>query len=124
MPSTASRRRLVIIINNLYRNYLTYLQEQEDQESEDQQPQHTQRRRIAHRYEDGDNDDEDVEEEDDTIMGLDGDEDSQEQLVKKLVRYALACEFQRLPIRRSGITEKGGFAIVSRGVAAYKCSDW
>jgi len=32
---------------------------------------------------------------------------SEDQLVKKLVRYALACEFQRLPIRRTGITEKG-----------------
>ena len=37
---------------------------------------------------------------------MDG-EESQEQVVKKLVRYALACEFQRLPIRRSGISEKG-----------------
>jgi hypothetical protein len=31
---------------------------------------------------------------------------TQDQLVKKLVRYALACEYQRLPIRRAGITEK------------------
>jgi hypothetical protein len=28
------------------------------------------------------------------------------QLVKKLVRYVLACEYQRLPIRREGIREK------------------
>lgn len=29
------------------------------------------------------------------------------QLVKKLVRYALACDFSRTPIRRDGIKEKG-----------------
>lgn len=33
-------------------------------------------------------------------------EDSLDQAVKKLVRYALACEFQRLPITRTGIKEK------------------
>lgn len=32
---------------------------------------------------------------------------SMEQLTKKLVRYALACEFGRVPIRREGIREKG-----------------
>lgn len=40
--------------------------------------------------------------------GAAGDVDgSIEQLVKKLVRYALACEFGRVPIRREGIREKG-----------------
>lgn len=29
------------------------------------------------------------------------------QLAKKLVRYALSCEFSRTPIRRQGIREKG-----------------
>jgi len=43
----------------------------------------------------------------DESMDVDGDVDSQDQLVKKLVRYALACEYQRVPIRRTGITEKG-----------------
>jgi hypothetical protein len=32
---------------------------------------------------------------------------SQDQLVKKLVRYALACEYSRQPIRREGIRDKG-----------------
>jgi hypothetical protein len=41
-------------------------------------------------------------------MEVDGDEaDSQDQVVKKLVRYALACEYQRMPIKRANITEKG-----------------
>ena len=42
-------------------------------------------------------------------MEIDAGEDSQDVLTKKLVRYALACEYQRMPIRRSGITEKGEF---------------
>jgi len=35
------------------------------------------------------------------------DESTETQLVKKLVRYALACEYSRTPIRRDGIREKG-----------------
>lgn len=37
---------------------------------------------------------------------LDQSEDSQATFVKKLVRYALSCEYARLPIRREGIKEK------------------
>ena len=37
----------------------------------------------------------------------DSEKESKDQLVKKLVRYALACEYQRLPIRRDGIRDKG-----------------
>lgn len=41
-------------------------------------------------------------------MDVDGDgDDTQDQVVKRLVRYALACEYQRLPIKRANITEKG-----------------
>ncbi|KAH8167997.1 hypothetical protein CIB48_g252 [Xylaria polymorpha] len=36
--------------------------------------------------------------------GVDGTSD--DQLVKKLVRYALACEYARIPIRRDGIRDK------------------
>jgi hypothetical protein len=36
-----------------------------------------------------------------------GGEESQDQVVKKMVRYALACEYQRIPIKRTGIAEKG-----------------
>lgn len=31
----------------------------------------------------------------------------QDQTVKRLVRYALACEYQRVRITRAGINEKG-----------------
>jgi hypothetical protein len=30
-----------------------------------------------------------------------------DQLAKKLVRYALSCEYSRTPIRRDGIKERG-----------------
>lgn len=30
-----------------------------------------------------------------------------EQLAKKLIRYAIACEYSRTPIRRDGIKERG-----------------
>lgn len=42
----------------------------------------------------------------------DGARDESSQLIKKLVRYALACEFSRTPIRRDGIKEKGMWALL------------
>lgn len=45
-------------------------------------------------------------------MEIDEDEaDSQDQVVKKLVRYALGCEYQRMPIKRANITEKGVYYV-------------
>ncbi|KAK0729690.1 MAGE family-domain-containing protein [Lasiosphaeris hirsuta] len=41
---------------------------------------------------------------DERMGGIETDETS--QLIKKLVRYALACDFSRTPIRRDGIKEK------------------
>lgn len=35
------------------------------------------------------------------------------QLIKNLVRYALACEYSRTPIRRDGIREKGTKPVAS-----------
>lgn len=79
---------------------------QDEERSDEDDSRATQRRR---RVAEADNSDDDegtelVHEE------LDGDGDkSKSQLVKKLVRYALACEFSRQPIRRDGIREKGPF---------------
>lgn len=42
----------------------------------------------------------------DDSMDVDLDE-SQDQVVKKMVRYALACEFQRKSIKRQEISDKG-----------------
>ncbi|KAF7898764.1 hypothetical protein EAF00_005210 [Botryotinia globosa] len=79
----------------------------EDEESEEQIPRNTQQRHgpdseSEEEEEDGDDDEDDAAGEG---MGLDR-EESLDQVVKKLVRYALACEFQRLPITRTGIKEK------------------
>ncbi|KAM3064796.1 hypothetical protein ACMFMF_011715 [Clarireedia jacksonii] len=74
-----------------------YVQIRED-ESEEELPQHRRRALSENTEEDEDEDREDVDQ---------SGEDSQDQVVKKLVRYALACEFQRLPITRTGIKEKG-----------------
>lgn len=43
-------------------------------------------------------------------MDSDGPSDAEradQQLAKKLIRYALSCEYARQPIRRDGIKEKG-----------------
>jgi hypothetical protein len=84
-------------------------------------PPHTQKRRRAVIHEDDDeppavrrqskrqNDSEESEEsgqdgEGDVDMG--GPAGEEGQLAKKLVRYALACEHARIPIKRDGIREK------------------
>lgn len=78
-----------------------------ENESDEEPTQSTQRRQRV-----PSEDEEDIEdrEEDggDEEMDVDEDADNQDQLVKKFVRYALACEYQRIPIRRNGISEKGG----------------
>ncbi|KAL2142457.1 hypothetical protein VTI28DRAFT_1166 [Corynascus sepedonium] len=47
-----------------------------------------------------------VDEDGDEHMGEAGQRDETSQLIKNLVRYALACEYSRTPIRRDGIREK------------------
>ncbi|PQE27035.1 MAGE family protein [Rutstroemia sp. NJR-2017a BBW] len=102
MPSVARRGRQVQQIR-------------EDKESEEESSHNTQSRRRAL----SENSEEDGEEENEGIDG--SEEDSQDQVVKKLVRYALACEFQRLPITRTGIKEK---ADVKAAAMADKTSPW
>ncbi|KIN04424.1 hypothetical protein OIDMADRAFT_116466, partial [Oidiodendron maius Zn] len=68
---------------------------------EEEVTQNTQRRRRAPLSDDSEDDEERVRD------GMEVDqEESQDQVVKKMVRYALACEYQRLPIKRTGIAEK------------------
>ncbi|CAD6445662.1 59e016a9-1f21-4b76-a29c-53b051e7b3a1 [Sclerotinia trifoliorum] len=84
------------------------VQIREDKESEEDRPPTTQRRRTHLTPDSEEEEEEEDGDEDDTRgegMGLDR-EESLDQVVKKLVRYALACEFQRLPITRTGIKEK------------------
>ncbi|RDL41042.1 uncharacterized protein BP5553_01021 [Venustampulla echinocandica] len=89
MPPTSRRSRLV-----------------QPEESEEEATQVTQRGPGRRAISENDSDAEDEEVGYDE-MDLDGETDSQDQVVKKLVRYALACEFQRVPIKRVGISEKG-----------------
>ncbi|TAQ85960.1 hypothetical protein B7494_g5727 [Chlorociboria aeruginascens] len=74
------------------------------EESEEEIPQSTQRRRRV--VSDESEEDDDVEGENGDGMDVDGEAESDEQVVKKFVRYALACEFSRQPITRVGIREK------------------
>lgn len=72
---------------------------QVDDEDSDEEPRHPRQRR---------NNDESAEEEEGSEHGaVDAEASAEDQLAKKLVRYALACEFSRTPIRRDGIKERG-----------------
>jgi hypothetical protein len=83
-------------------------QTQEESSEEDEEPRRATQKngRRAAQSEDETEEDEE-EEEGEEEMEVDPDADSQDQVVKKLVRYALACEYQRISIKRTGITEKG-----------------
>lgn len=84
------------------------MQVQEESSEEEERTQSTQRnRRRAPASEDDEEDEEDEEEAGDDEMDVDARSEGQDQTVKKMVRYALACEYQRMPIRRAGISEKG-----------------
>jgi hypothetical protein len=54
--------------------------------------------------EDGEEDDDDEEGDMDVDRAEFGGQDKE---VKKLIRYVLACEYQRIRITRAGISEKG-----------------
>ena len=46
-------------------------------------------------------------------MDVDAPEGSDVQMAKKLVRYALSCEYSRTVLRRDGIKDKGSLALPS-----------
>ncbi|KAK7740689.1 hypothetical protein SLS53_005157 [Cytospora paraplurivora] len=69
-----------------------------DDEEEEQRPR--QRQRRAEPESDADEEEEEDEDDNEQVGSADG------QLVKKLVRYALACDFNRAAIRRDGIKER------------------
>ncbi|KAI1171283.1 MAGE protein [Nemania sp. FL0916] len=81
--------------------------------SEDEEGNHS-RNRSHHGRRAPDSDDESNASENDDSPDVDMDRaagggvdsTSDDQLVKKLVRYALACEYARIPIRRDGIRDK------------------
>ena len=95
---------------------LTKIQEvapESDEQSEDEGPRSTQRRRQNQPVEEEEEEYTQNGVDEPTIVDADGDAEAgadprgNSGLVMKLVRYALACEFGRVPIRREGIREKG-----------------
>lgn len=74
-----------------------------DDEEEEQRPRQRQRRAEPESEDDA----EEEEQYDDDDDGNEKAESADGQLIKKLVRYALACDFNRTAIRRDGIKEKG-----------------
>ncbi|KAH6651818.1 MAGE family-domain-containing protein [Truncatella angustata] len=74
------------------------------QAGNDSQDEEDPRRRQPRRQQDSDEEEDDEQDDNgDVDMAGAGDE---AQMVKKLVRYTLACEYARIPIRRDGIREK------------------
>ncbi|KAK6224960.1 MAGE family protein [Colletotrichum tabaci] len=68
--------------------------EDEDSEEESRHPRQRRSREESHDDNESEND------------AVDAAVSAEDQLAKKLVRYALACEFSRTPIRRDGIKER------------------
>ncbi|KAI1343312.1 MAGE-domain-containing protein [Xylariaceae sp. FL0016] len=70
------------------------------------------RRQTRHNNNSDDDMDDDDDDDDDSDKDEDGDhsmnhtDSTDDQLIKKLVRYALACEYARIPIKRDGIRDK------------------
>lgn len=77
---------------------------QRDDAEDDESPRPRQRRNR------NESEDEDEDASADESMEVDGGAEQQSAddiLAKKLVRYALSCEYARVPIRRDGIKERG-----------------
>ncbi|KAI1452613.1 MAGE-domain-containing protein [Annulohypoxylon moriforme] len=64
------------------------------------------RRRQSRRHNEREDSDASEEDQDGDVDMERADDGAEDQLVKKLVRYALACEYARIPIRRDGIRDK------------------
>lgn len=85
---------------------------------DDEPSEHEQRPRQRQRRDEPEPEPEDSEaagtdeDQDQDMDGMNRDDSEQTQMVKKLVRYALACEYSRTPIRREGIRDKGNRLVV------------
>jgi len=76
-------------------------------EEEDEEPQQRPRQRQRRDDPDSEADSDGTNADESRLDDAQRDETTEMQLIKKLVRYALACEFSRTPIRREGIRERG-----------------
>lgn len=84
--------------------------EEAEEQSEEEPPRGTQRQRVQAPADDDSDEESDIENGEGIVredLETTGEGDGKNQFVKKLVRYALACEYARLPIRREGIKDKG-----------------
>lgn len=101
-PRSSRKRRAVSLPTSLTSNYLQVAQVDEDEdEDEVDVPTPTQTQRNRPREDTPEDDDDDAEEDIHNGAG------SLTQLSKSLVRYALACEYSRTPIKRADINQKG-----------------
>ena len=108
---SSRRRRQVIRLPSTLRIHIpsniSLQQVAADEEDEDSM---NQTRRLGN--------DSETEEEEANDMTMDLDQRPggglEDQLAKKLVRYALSCEFSRTPIRRQAVREKG--EVISAGL--------
>ena len=111
MPSASRKRRPVSSGTIVCKISLTSSSkaQEEEESSEEERPRKSQHKKGKQRAQEAEDEQEDDDDDEDgeNNMDIDAGEDSHDQLVKKLVRYALACEYQRMPIRRAGISEKG-----------------
>ncbi|RDW92614.1 hypothetical protein BP5796_02008 [Coleophoma crateriformis] len=93
MPSGSRKRRAPV--------------EAEDESEEEVQNTQKARRRVPEPAESEDGEEDDAQDAEDAAdADMDGNENGQDQAVKKFVRLAMACEFGRVPITRTVIREK------------------
>jgi len=98
MPSARRRRTVSISKRSLHAQTNNFqLPDGDSEDDDDVRP--TQRRRGSPS--------ENEEDEEEEGEAMDEGQEGDAQVVKRFVRYALACEFQRKYIRRADVTEKG-----------------
>lgn len=103
MPPRQRRRRPVSLdcaAPQWSRGTLTPVQADEEESDEDSRPRQRRNRDLS---------DDNPEDDSDEPMDADGDrsQNADNQLAKKLIRYAISCEYSRTAIRRDGIKERG-----------------
>lgn len=112
MPPKQGRRRTVSedVLALDSKLALTHAKQRNDQEDSDENQRPRQRRNA--RVEDSNEGEDEAESDEDVDMdGLSAEQSADQLLAKKLIRYAIACDYSRTPIRRDGIKERGEIGI-------------
>lgn len=104
MPPQRNRRARAVSCCDSLKDQANTIQLEDDGSEEDVRP----RQRRRNSLDDQENEDDlDDEERDDEEMNQHPGRSADEQMAKKLVRYAISCEYSRTTIRRDGIKERG-----------------